>query len=214
MTAELYIVIETADGGVSASEGQLRAVLALSKIASVLIRPVSGSTLAPATTKRLVDFIQSRSVAALIADDAGLVRSLKADGVHLSWSKDQVARFKEARGILGERYIVGADVGRSRHDAMELGEAGADYIGFGIPGHVEDRATAAERRLDLIDWWGEIFQIPCVAFDVENASAARALAEARADFVAVAIFPAMSPEQASREVADVIAALSVTEATA
>ncbi len=214
MTAELYIVIETATGDVSASEGQLRAVLALSKIASVLIRPVSGSTLAPATTKRLVDVIQSRSVAALIADDAGLVRSLKADGVHLSWSKEQIARFKDARANLGERYIVGADVGRSRHDAMELGEAGADYIGFGIPSHVEDRETAAERQLDLIDWWGEIFQIPCVAFDVVNAGMASALAKARADFVAVTVTPAMSPELAAKTVAEILAAISLSEAHA
>ncbi len=210
MTAELYIVVETVDG--AAAEAQLRAVLPLSKITSVLIRPSPGTLLAPPMAKRLVELIQARSIAALIADDTALVRTLKADGVHLLWSKEQIARFKEARDILGDRTIVGADVGRSRHDAMELGEAGADYIGFGIPAHVEDRATAAERRLDLIDWWGEIFQIPCVAFDVEDAASARDLANARADFVAVTILPGMSPEDAARKVADFAAALQFDEA--
>ena len=210
--AELYIVMETST--VATAEAQLRAVLGLSKIASVLIMPASGTALTAPDAKRLVDMIQAKGAAALLADDANLVRTLKADGVHLSWSKDQRSRFEEARQILGERYIVGADVGRSRHDAMELGEAGADYIAFGIPEHVTDRLTASERQLDLIGWWGEIFQIPCVAFDVEGAPAANALGLARADFVAVTIKPSMSPEDAARKIADFAAALSFDEAPA
>ena len=72
--------------------------------------------------------------------------------------------------------MIGADAGRSRDDAMALGEAGADYIAFGIPAHVEDRTTAEERQCDLINWWSEIFEIPCVAFDVATAGQASALA--------------------------------------
>ncbi len=87
--------------------------------------------------------------------------------------------------MLGTRYIVGVDVGRSRHDAMTLAEAGADYIAFGIPPHVEDRAASAARRLELVAWWSEIFEIPCVAFDVDTADDATALAGAGADFVAM-----------------------------
>jgi thiamine-phosphate pyrophosphorylase len=68
---------------------------------------------------------------------------------------------------------------------MSLGEAGAEYVGFGIPPHVEDRAAAAERRLELVAWWSEIFEPPCVAFDVDTVEDAAALAAAGADFVAV-----------------------------
>jgi thiamine-phosphate pyrophosphorylase len=128
---------------------------------------------------------QKKDVAALIEGDAQLARTLRADGVHLPWSKDIAARYADAREILGTRYIVGVDVGRSRHDAMSLAEDGADYIGFGIPAHVEDRQTAAERRLELIGWWSEIFEVPCVAFDVDSAEDATALAAAGADFVAI-----------------------------
>jgi thiamine-phosphate pyrophosphorylase len=70
-------------------------------------------------------------------------------------------------------------------DAMMLGEAGADYVGFGIPAHVEDRETARARQLDLVAWWGEIFEPPCVAFDVETIGDAAHLAAAGADFVAL-----------------------------
>jgi thiamine-phosphate pyrophosphorylase len=68
---------------------------------------------------------------------------------------------------------------------MLLGEAGAEYVGFGIPSHVEDRAVAAARRLDLVAWWSEIFEPPCVGFDVDSVEDAGALAAAGADFIAV-----------------------------
>ena len=81
-------------------------------------------------------------------------------------------------------------------DAMTLAEDGADYIAFGIPPHVEDRAAAAARRLELVAWWGEIFEMPCVAFDVDNIEEAIALAGAGADFVAVRAMPCRAPAEA------------------
>lgn len=163
----------------------LAAVLAAADVAALLIAPGADSQLTAASARPLVELAQPRGIAALIQNDAGLARALRADGVHLTWSRDIVARYGEARDVLGTRYIVGADAGRYRHDAMTLGEAGADYIGFGIPPHVEDRVSAAERRLELIAWWSEIFELPCVAFDVDTVEEAGALATAGADFVAV-----------------------------
>ena len=39
-----------------------------------------------------------------------------------------------------------------------------------FPEFVGDMETARARRLDLIAWWAEIFEVPCVAFDVETAA--------------------------------------------
>ena len=139
----------------------------------------------PLAARPLVELAQAKEIAALIAGDAQLARTLRADGVHLPWSKDVAASYGEAREVLGTRYIVGVDVGRSRHDAMTIAESGADYIGFGIPPHVDDRASATARRLELVSWWSEIFEVPCVAFDVETAEDAMALAAVGADFVAM-----------------------------
>ena len=122
----------------------------------------------PLRRARSLSWRRAKDIAALIEGDAQLARTLRADGVHLPWSKDTAARYGEAREMLGTRYIVGIDVGRSRHDAMTLAEEGADYIGFGIPPHVEDRSAAAARRLELVSWWSEIFEVPCVAFDVDD----------------------------------------------
>ncbi|MEQ1715759.1 MAG: thiamine phosphate synthase, partial [Hyphomicrobium sp.] len=134
--------------------------------------------------------------------------------VHLAWSKDQLARYSEAREILGARFIVGVDAGRSRDVAMSLGEDGADYIAFGIPPHVEDRETAFARQLELISWWSEIFEPPCVAFDVADDAAAFDLAAANADFVALAIDLSQPPEEAARRVKDFSAARVAANATA
>jgi thiamine-phosphate pyrophosphorylase len=164
---------------------QVAGLLDAAGAATMLITPGGEGALTAAAARPLVELAQSKDVAALIEGDAQLARTLRADGVHLPWSNDVVASFTEAREILGTRYIVGVDVGRSRHDAMTLAEEGADYIAFGIPPHVEDRDTAKARRLELIAWWGEIFEIPCVAFDVDNAADAVALAAVGADFIAL-----------------------------
>ena len=178
--ARLYVC-----AGADTDPQQVAACLDAAGAATLLIVAPLGGALTPAAARPLVELAQKKDVAALIDGDAQLARTLRADGVHLPWSKDVAARYAEAREILGTRYIVGVDVGRSRHDAMSLAEDGADYIAFGIPPHVEDRASAAERRLELVGWWSEIFEVPCVAFDVEDAEDAAALAAAGADFIAM-----------------------------
>jgi thiamine-phosphate pyrophosphorylase len=176
----LYVV-----AAADTDRGALAAALTAVDVAALLIAHPTTGELNATNARPLVEVAQSRGIAALIEDDPALARTLRADGVHITWSKDVVARYEAAREVLGARYIVGADAGRSRHDAMLLGEAGAEYVGFGIPPHVEDRGGAAERRLDLIGWWSEIFEPPCVGLDVETVEDASALAAAGADFVAV-----------------------------
>jgi thiamine-phosphate pyrophosphorylase len=192
----------------------LAAVLDAADVAALLIAAGADGQLTAALARPLVELVQPMGIAVLIENDAGLARVLKADGVHLAWSKDIVARYGEAREVLGTRFIVGADAGRYRDDAMTLGEAGADYIGFGIPPHVEDRASAADRRLELIAWWSEIFELPCVAFDVDTVEDAGRLAAAGADFVAVPANAAGGPSELLRFAKSVAEAATGPEAMA
>jgi thiamine-phosphate pyrophosphorylase len=187
----LYVV-----AAADADPQALAVVLEAGDAATLLITAGVGGPLTAASARPLLELAQDRGIAALIDGDAQLARTLRADGVHVPWSKDVGASYAEAREVLGTRYLVGVDVGRSRHDAMTLAEAGADYIAFGIPPHVEDRAASAARRLELVSWWGEIFEIPCVAFDVDNADDATALAGAGADFVAMRYAPDLKPADA------------------
>lgn len=188
---QFYLVVTVGPDGQALE--RLQPVLAHANPASILITPAEGYTLEAQATLPLLQAGQGRGSAVLIANDAQLARTIKADGVHLDWSDDINQRYEEAREILGQRFIVGVDAGRSRHHAMSLGEAGADYVGFGIPSFVEDRSKARERQEELIAWWAEIFEIPAVAFDVEDHEAAAQLATAGADFVARHLPSGLSP---------------------
>lgn len=206
----LYLVFELDPSTMADADARITAALAAGGAASALLRAADFSALSASDLKRLIERIQAAGVAAMIADDASLARTLRADGVHLSFAKDQLGRLTAAREILGTRFMIGVEAGRSRHDAMSFGEAAADYISFGIPPHVEDRDTALERQLDLVSWWCEIFEVPCVAFDVPSVDAAARLAAARADFVAVTIAHNADPKDAAARVAAFAAALELT----
>lgn len=200
-TTELYGVITA---GPTARE-RLQAVLDACTMASILIRPLPGARLGGGEVKPLVEMIQKRGVAAIVEDDAQLARTVRADGVHLTCREGILEAYAEARRTLGDRFIVGADAGQSRHLAMSLGEAGVDYVGFGLlePG----AETARQTRDDLAGWWSEIFEIPCVVFGVTTPDEAAALAQTGADFVAVTIPPGLAPAAARDMMTDIESAL-------
>jgi thiamine-phosphate pyrophosphorylase len=127
----------------------------------------------------LVALVQESGVACLVANDATLAARIGADGVHLA---ADTTLYADARKILGAEASIGVFCGSSRHDAMLLAEAGADYVAFG-PGDEGDR-EAIDQRAELIAWWAEIFVIPCVAWNVGTAEEAARCAACGADFVA------------------------------
>lgn len=139
----------------------------------------------PAAARPLVELAQQKKVAALLVDDAATARAIGADGVHLSWRPEIDEAYVAARKTLGAEAIVGADAGFSRHDAMALGEAGADYVAFGEPPAAEAETDTAEERAELVTWWSEIFVVPVVAFGAHGLNDVAQLARAGADFIAV-----------------------------
>ena len=98
-------------------------------------------------------------VALVIADHLHLVERHGLDGVHLS---DGARTVRTARKELGTDAIVGAFCGASKHEGMNAGEAGADYVCFGPVGESAlGHGTRAER--DLFAWWSEMIEVPVVA---------------------------------------------------
>ena len=107
----------------------------------------------------LREVAHARDVAIVIDSHLGLAERLGLDGVHLT---DGARSVRKARKALGADAIVGAFCGASRHDGMNAGEAGADYVAYGPAGAtVLGDGTRAAR--DLFAWWSEMIEIPVVA---------------------------------------------------
>ncbi|EKE43639.1 thiamine-phosphate pyrophosphorylase, putative [Oceaniovalibus guishaninsula JLT2003] len=136
---------------------------------------------------------EPRDVALVIADHVALSQRAGLDGVHL---RDGARNVRHARAELGPDAIVGAFCGTSRHDGMNAGEAGADYIAFGpVGGAAPGDGTLADR--DLFAWWSEMIELPVVAEGGFDAALLAALAPF-ADFIALGEEVWLSPDPAAR----------------
>ncbi len=123
-------------------------------------------------------------LAVMIENDIHLAKELDADGVHLRAGSETLA---EARRLLGEEKSIGASCVLSRHEAMVMAEGGADYIAFGEFDALGD--AGAGDVADMIDWWADIFEVPCVAWGRDEYSEAelRDLVKAGPDYLSVAL---------------------------
>lgn len=132
---------------------------------------------------KLMPIAQKAGVAFIVNDRPDLAKRLGADGVHVG---QEDAPYAEARALLGPEAIVGVTCHDSRHLAMEAAEAGADYVAFGAfyPTGTKEAKTRAEP--ELLTWWQEMMQAPCVAIGGITVENGGALVQAGADFLAVA----------------------------
>ncbi len=124
---------------------------------------------------------QDRAVAFLLNDRPDLAAATGCDGAHVGQT-DTPAR--EARRVLGER-TLGVTCHDSRDLAMQAGEDGADYVAFGafFPTATKEAPTRAET--ELLAWWSELMELPCVAIGGITAANCAPLVQAGADFLAV-----------------------------
>lgn len=154
--------------------------------------------------KTLVAAVQAAGAAALLRADTQLVGRVGADGFHCDGDSDAL---REAIEQLQPERIVGAANLRSRHDAMEAGEAGADYVFFGNLAPGEARGNALDLLIERAEWWQPIFEMPCVVY-APTLDAVGPIAAAGADFVALreAIWSATDPNVALRAATDAIRA--------
>ncbi len=124
----------------------------------------------------------SAGTAVLINDRADLAKELGADGVHLGQDDMPV---REARALLGPKASIGATAHNSRHLAMLAGEAGADYVAFGSFFKSATKTPKTVATTELLSWWSELFELPCVAIGGITADNCTPLVRAGADFLAV-----------------------------
>lgn len=132
--------------------------------------------------ERLMPTCQERDIALLINDRPDLAVRVGADGVHIGQSD---ASYDEARTLVGPDRVVGVTCHDSRHLALEAGERGADYVAFGAFFPTTTKTPKAKADPELLGWWQQMIEIPCVAIGGVTVENAATLVRAGADFVAV-----------------------------
>src|SRR5262245_43890709 len=202
----LYLVTPTT-GDPARLVDAIAPALAAADVAAVLV-PLTGDderallnglkTLAPA--------VQGAGAALLLGGRADLVARAGADGAHLSGIDD----FSAAVTSLKPDRIAGCGGLTTRHDAMLAAEAGADYVMFGEPDESGHRPSF-EAILERVEWWAEVFEIPCMGFAMQ-ADEIAALATAGADFVAVGAFVFDDPRGLAAAMKEAQALLAIPEA--
>lgn len=124
------------------------------------------------TADALRETCHARDVALVIEEHILLVERLGLDGVHLT---DGARSARKVRKDLGADAIVGAFCGTSRHDGMNAGEAGVDYVSFGPVGATPlGDGTMADR--EIFEWWSQMIEVPVVAEGALNGDLVAGLA--------------------------------------
>ena len=123
----------------------------------------------------LVRRAHALSIACLLKNDVNACLALAADGVLLHDATP--GQVRQARTRLGTDRIIGVCCPARRHALMELGEAGADWLG------VDQRMEAGGEN--LLAWWAEMFTLPVAAMQPVEPEELPALRGMGADFVVV-----------------------------
>ncbi len=132
--------------------------------------------------KKIVPKLQEAGIAVIINDNPRIAKDLHADGVHLG---QEDGDFNEARKLLGKDAIIGITCHNSKHLGMEAAEAGADYVAFGAFYPTQTKEVIHHAEIEILEWWQDIMEIPCVAIGGINIDNALPIINAGADFIAI-----------------------------
>ncbi len=176
----LMLVTPRLDGAADALAHTLTEAMAAADIAAVILALGDGSERDLINrVKTVAKPVQAGGAALLIAGHPALVTKAGADGAHIA----DLDQFADALGVLKPDRIVGAGGLPTRHDAMSVAEAGADYVMFGEP-DADGHRPAREAMLERVTWWADVFEAPCVGY-AGSADDIAPLVAAGADFVAL-----------------------------
>ncbi|UDL96438.1 thiamine phosphate synthase [Lichenihabitans sp. PAMC28606] len=160
---------------------QFAAALSSADVACVLVRHgTRDDRAAKALLRELASVAQLHGAALLVDGDPRLAAHVDADGVHMDGIGDDLA---EAIERMKPDRIVGCGSLQLRDEAMTAGEGDIDYVMFGEPDRDGALPTQAE-TLERVQWWAEIFNVPCVGF-AQTLADVTPLAEAGAEFIAL-----------------------------
>ncbi|GHC76785.1 thiamine phosphate synthase [Limoniibacter endophyticus] len=132
--------------------------------------------------EKLVPVVQDAGAALMLESETRIVSRVKADGVHLG---PKVADLADVTDRVEGRMMIGAGGRLTRDEALALGELRPDYVFLGLFGK-DTTPEPYERNLTLARWWAEMVEVPLVVQGGNAVASVVAVAEAGADFVALA----------------------------
>ena len=181
---------------------ELPDLLAAVDIAAVLVRlKETDQRTMISRIKALAPVVQNAGAALLVEGHPEIVARGGADGAHLP----DVAALEDAMPSLKPDRIAGVGGLETRHESMNAGEMGADYVLFGEP-DAKGQRPQAQAIAERLDWWAELFEPPCVGFATSLAEAYD-FAASGADFVLVGDFIWADPRGPKAALIEVDAAI-------
>lgn len=127
----------------------------------------------------LVPIAQAKDVAVVLRGDTRIAGRAKCDGLHLDGDLDTL---HDAVEDLSDRFMLGAIGSNKRHEAMERGESGIDYIMFGRL-EAPEQESAYPQSFEMADWWSSLFEVPAVLLAGRNIEECEPIAQAGIEFV-------------------------------
>jgi len=144
----------------------------------------------------LIRPIQAQEIAVLVAGDPRIAVRVGVDGIH---SEEPFPLSDMGKNM--SSMMLGYGNIKDRHQAMEMGEAQADYIMFGKLG-ADKNQQPHPRNLRLGAWWAAMMEIPCLIQAGGDIESIRSVLETGGEFVAIEemIFAAKEPFAALAQV--------------
>jgi thiamine-phosphate pyrophosphorylase len=174
------VLVVSPGGEVPANIAALSTALSGGDIASVILVQFDAAEDAfREYVTQAVPLIQDAGVAAIVAGDTQAAGRAKADGVHVFGRREALG---DAVKKYQPKWIVGAEVRASRHDALELGEERPDYLFVGrLDG--DTHPDPDPKALELAEWWAHMVEIPCIVMAGYTEESVVAAAASGAEFI-------------------------------
>ena len=179
----LYVITPPQIEDLAAFASALPKVFAAGDVACLQLRLKGESDVVVCkTAETLLPVCDKSDVALILNDRPDLATKTGCDGVHIG--PDDMT-YEQARDFVGEDAIVGVSCKASRHLAMTLADAGADYVAFGSFFPSATKSDTETAPLELLEVWSETTTVPSVAIGGITPDNCRPLIDAGADFLAV-----------------------------
>ncbi|HFB55469.1 MAG TPA: thiamine phosphate synthase [Hellea balneolensis] len=191
LPCQIYLItpphIDDVDGFAHILEGALKGLPPTAPIAALQIRlKDTPKKRIIETAKTLMPIVHKHGALVIINDDPDIALECGADGVHVGQTDMNI---KDVKELLPGDAIIGVTCHNSKDLAFEASMAGADYVAFGAFFDSPTKPEATQGRpladVEMLTWWNETMEIPCVAIGGMTPENAGEIIQAGADFIAL-----------------------------